>query len=132
MTTDAPPTTLPEWLRAQLDADEAVALAATPGPWSVVEHAASVAVTNRWQRVTQTQRRSNDNAAEVTSAYIAANSPAEALRHIRKDRALVELASEWVEGGMEYAALADAGRHILRTLALPYADRPGYREEWRP
>lgn len=26
----------------------------------------------------------------------------------------------------------DSGRTILRALALPYADHPDYREEWRP
>jgi hypothetical protein len=26
----------------------------------------------------------------------------------------------------------DEQRRVLRLLALPYADRPGYREEWRP
>lgn len=30
------------------------------------------------------------------------------------------------------AGRAQASRHFVRLLALPYADRPGYREEWKP
>lgn len=29
-------------------------------------------------------------------------------------------------------AYEDETGYLLRLLALPYADRPGYREEWRP
>ncbi|MPY55615.1 DUF6221 family protein [Streptomyces acidicola] len=34
--------------------------------------------------------------------------------------------SEFMEGR------AQSARHVLRLLALPYADHPDYREEWRP
>lgn len=32
--------------------------------------------------------------------------------------------------GIDYAS--DALEHAMRALALPYADHPDYREEWRP
>ena len=50
----------------------------------------------------------------------------------------------WCEEYDDFGAIEDYGRadkvrgalesleRIVRILALPYADRPGYREEWRP
>jgi hypothetical protein len=32
----------------------------------------------------------------------------------------------------EADALRDSAEHLLRLLALPYADHPDFREEWRP
>jgi hypothetical protein len=37
---------------------------------------------------------------------------------------------EWTHGEREYEA--DEPCPTLRLLALPYADQPGYRDEWRP
>ncbi|MGY1498568.1 DUF6221 family protein [Streptomyces sp. QTS52] len=34
--------------------------------------------------------------------------------------------------GLDLGLLLDAMNPVPRLLALPYADRPGYREEWRP
>ena len=34
---------------------------------------------------------------------------------------------EWMHGAVPVEA-----HTVLRLLALPYADRPGYRDEWRP
>lgn len=35
-------------------------------------------------------------------------------------------------GALVPSTTAGAGRRVLNHLALPYADHPDYREEWRP
>ena len=43
-------------------------------------------------------------------------------------------ALEWADStaDSEFNSPEDFAGEFVRTLALPYADRPGYREEWRP
>jgi hypothetical protein len=131
MTTSTPPVTLATWLLAQLDAEEAVARAATPGPWRVVEQQATVSVTNRWQRVALMQRRANDRLAEASAAHIAAQDPATTLARIAALREVVETctmplaATEECQLGWE-----SQGDTVLRALAQPYVGRPGFKEEW--
>ena len=42
-------------------------------------------------------------------------------------RRIVAQCQAWLEGDRAHPAQV-----MLKTLALPYAERPGYREEWRP
>ncbi|MDL5205110.1 DUF6221 family protein [Streptomyces sp. ALI-76-A] len=120
---------LVQWLTAQLDEDQQAAEEAL-------------------KRTTTTRRRIGGQWVEDTvqppewrrSAW----SPARVLREIdAKRRILAEcahwhgkLAKEVVNPSpVPFPALGevlDAVTPILRALALPYADRPGYREEWRP
>jgi hypothetical protein len=63
---------------------------------------------------------------EVTLARIAADR--EILAEYVKEQWVIGQGhrTEWTEGGQS------ARRTVLKYLALPHADRPGYREEWRP
>lgn len=152
---------LVQWLGAQLDEDERIARAATAGPWSrmgqrvldpsppsdrlgvgmAVGHAAASADFNE------------------TADHIAAWDPARVLREIDAKRRLLDLHGlvhrdvYWLaeDGEEETDEIPVCGhcvpRHsylphhskvpegvcdTVRLLALSYADRPGYREEWRP
>jgi hypothetical protein len=71
-------------------------------------------------------------------AHVAEHDPARVLRDIDAKRQLIEKAADadrysrttWANAGS--AGAASAYRAMLRLLALPYADRPGYQESWRP
>ena len=72
------------------------------------------------------------------SVHIARHDPARVLREIDAKRQLVERYERAVENRRAHPEyLSSAGAHValqaaVKLLALPYADRPGYREEWRP
>jgi hypothetical protein len=116
-------TELVEWLRAQLDEDERVAREAL-------------------HRQATTRRMIGRRMIEETIQPIAAWRtsvwpPARVLAEVDAKRRILDqcagladmgfVGSAWTPGDMsELAAQA------LSLLALPYADRPGYRDEWRP
>lgn len=72
------------------------------------------------------------------AAHIARHHPARILAEVDAKRRLLEKAADaerysrttWANAGSVGAA--SAYRATLRLLALPYADHPDYREEWRP
>ncbi|MBB5108950.1 DUF6221 family protein [Streptomyces spectabilis] len=69
--------------------------------------------------------------------HAALHDPARVLREIDAKRAIVRDLAEVIEAskdykGPDYYEGVDACERTLARLALPYADRPGYREEWRP
>lgn len=78
------------------------------------------------------------------AAYIATHDPARVLREIDAKRQLLALhepgETEYVDGDVcmvcEDLDVGDEGPFYpcktLRLLALPYADRPGYQDDWRP
>ncbi|MER7801223.1 DUF6221 family protein [Streptomyces parvulus] len=128
------------WLRAQLDEDERIARAAmwcedaaawraaaseygTPtrpdGPRWYIEDSLEDGVIR-----TVDPQASDD---EGVARHIAEHDPARVLREIDAKRQIVD----------RYAWLREHGDTggtvwVLPLLALPYADRPGYRDEWRP
>jgi uncharacterized protein DUF6221 len=108
------------WLNAQLDDDERVARAATPGPWQWVElggrvKLALVADGRPWQMVLPSA--TPDVYPQVAdAAHIARHDPTRVLADIAAKRAILPY-------------LAD---RVLRHLATAYADRPGYQPEWAP
>lgn len=142
---------LVEWLRAQLDEDERIARAATPGPWWVdstihteainAGGGATVIGGGRWGGEASVFESDED------AAYIAAWDPARVLREIDSKRRVIELwkeADREAASGQRYAESYEtgpdgfpAGREaalddVLRLLAAPYSDRDGYRKEWAP
>lgn len=67
------------------------------------------------------------NPAEADRDHIARQDPGRALAEVDAKRRIVDLAERQAEMSWD---VADT---IVRWLAYPYADRPGYRdEEWRP
>jgi Family of unknown function (DUF6221) len=132
------------WLRAQLDDDERVARAASMAPWLRDEANASI-------------RHSGPSASKSSESFgmyviasvgahdigrpshedaehIARWDPARVLAEIDAKRRILDMWADAqdaefpnFEGG--YAAALD---DVVSRLALPYADRPGFRAEWRP
>jgi hypothetical protein len=76
--------------------------------------------------------------------YIARHNPARVLREIDAKRRIMECHEPWTASNGDTICGRCGREHIdgrpgghfpcqtLRLLALPYSDRPGYREEWRP
>jgi hypothetical protein len=136
---------LVQWLTAQLDADERIARAATPSPWVDQGGYVTDVGPDGLPRVQVTDYGTQDGEPEednprgrADSAHITRHDPARVLREIDAKRKLVEKAADadqysrttWANPGSVGAA--SAYRAMLRLLAAPYADRDGYREEWRP
>jgi len=110
--------TLTEFLLARIAEDEALAQVATPGQW---ERDSGWSITapppEDWSGpyvVVETKQR---NDAE----FIASHNPARILAECEAKRRIVEGL-----GGLI------AQRRVVRWLALPYADHPDYRPEWKP
>ncbi|MFE7128935.1 DUF6221 family protein [Streptomyces sp. NPDC057617] len=150
-----------DFLRARLDDDERVARAATPGPWRLDStiHAellnagdgTTVIGGGRWGGEASVFESTED------AIHIAEWDPSRVLREIDAKRRIVDIYADALE---ERAALrarmrevihsdsdefgrlhqqeselieaAERAAPVVRLLAMPYGDRPGYREEWRP
>lgn len=119
---DVPTADLVVWLGQQLDEDERTAQACPgDGSWS----AADIAVYGP------------DLSAEVR-AHMAAHNPARVLREINAKRQIIQRYESALENRKAHPGdLASAGavlalHGVVKPLAVAYADRPGFREEWRP
>lgn len=107
---------LTRWLGEQLDEDERIARAAKPGPWH--EDGGVVYATHPTDEVVDYSE---------SAEHIARHDPARVLREIEaKRRILGRVNSHATIMGWD-----EIHGDLLRSLALPYADRPGFREEWR-
>lgn len=115
---------LVQFLRDQLDEDEQIAKAATQGDWV-------------WSREFVTppgyHHRTVGPLEPGDAAYIAEHAPARVLLEIEAKRDLLHFA----QGIYDYhetftTGVASRLEKTLRLFALAYADRPGYRAEWRP
>lgn len=129
---------LVRWLGLQLDDDKRIARRAGDSFRQIGETGVIVAT-------------DGDRAEECASAnwagvaeHIVRHDPARVLREIEAKRQIIECHEWWVAGNGDTICGRCGREHIdgrpgghfpcqtLRLLALPYADRPGYREEWRP
>lgn len=145
---------LAAWLLAQIEADEATARAAGEGEW-FADHREVYRSSPIQVLEIVTEGRSSDMPSGCESpeiaAHIATHDPArvlaecEAKRRIVEMHAVVEL-KDWrsLDGGYPTCTVSHAcetcGTYseypeawpcdTLRALALPYADREGYRQEW--
>jgi hypothetical protein len=123
------------WLTAQVDEDERVALASSPGPWCLNAEGDEVWAVDD-ELVAEVHALSS-NQLRATAAHIALYDPARALREVEAKRVIIahtaltmaleskEPAGRAVIRGA-LAAYRVAWRHMVRV----YADRPGYRDEW--
>jgi len=136
---------LVQWLRAQLDEDERIAWAAQRqrggGEWVARADATGiVAVEGLPVRAGQPIPVVLHPDEDETAAHIAEHDPARVLREIDAKRRIIaevipeidgmedRIDGEWGAGDpMERESVT-----LLRLLALPYSDRPGYRDDWRP
>lgn len=126
---------LAQWYGEQLDQDERVARRATVrqpggGEWVYdgenVQAASGLGVGSR--------------IVPVHGEHVAEHDPARVLRDIDANRQVLAMArarieeaasSDYLVNGPARMALV-VMEPVLRSLASAYADRPGYREEWRP
>ena len=65
-------------------------------------------------------------------AHIARHDPARVLREVEAKRRIVDVAGRRLDRYIGTGAQVAFEWLTLRLLALPYDDRDGYREEWRP
>ncbi|MDX3549527.1 DUF6221 family protein [Streptomyces europaeiscabiei] len=134
---------LVQWLGEQLDEDERIARAATPGPWTqsgIGEYGWGVSFSRPGAGV----EAEDSEQGRADAEHIAAHDPARVLREIDAKRRILAECAYWHGKLAKEAAdpspvpfptlgeVLDAVTPILRALALPYADRPGYQEGWRP
>lgn len=143
---------LARWLGEQLDEDERIARAATPGPWRAHDthlgqygYAATVLSgegndTDLRAWLPSMSNEPWDEARNVwaDAAHIAAHDPARVLREIDAKRALLNLyvtAAGWVERGSEIGAPNQNSKvatvaylDAVKAIAAVYEDRPGYAE----
>lgn len=137
---------LVQFLRACLDEDERIARAASPGPWEqsgIGEYGWGVSFSVPGAGV----EAEDSDQGRADAAHIAGHDPVRVLREIDAKRALMKVIfryeakidGEW--GCCHDAEEIEAGEceetppneiEALRVLAALYADRPGFREEWRP
>lgn len=141
-------TDLAAWLRAQLDEDERLARATA---WN-----ASTAGFNGWQARRPARDdedweiwQAGQNSAQLVrgleethAQHIAAHDPERVLRAVAAKRRVVadyedaertlSVAGPGTPPHDIMTGATNTLRRILRLLAAEFADRPGYREEWRP
>lgn len=126
---------LTEFLLARIAEDEAVARAATPGPWG---DPADVGYGDFGWHVDGCPAGETEDSEQgmADAEYLAYNHPARVLAECEAKRRIVEwhrydLGSDPCDAhdGATFQTV-DCG--TLLALALPYADHPDWREEWRP
>lgn len=136
-------TDLAAWLRAQLDEDEMVAaeaIQATTGRWTARETdwgGGTVVEDDCGAMILPTTRTGG-----MQYQHIAAHDPARVLRAIAAKRRVIadyedaertlSVAGPGTPPHDIMTGATNTLRRMLRLLAAEYADRPGYREEWRP
>ncbi|QDN64499.1 hypothetical protein FNV66_00890 (plasmid) [Streptomyces sp. S1D4-14] len=150
---------LVRWLRAQLDEDERIAKAASgstvfgePGSWKAKPETYGPRVTvgpgenDYWDREANPQvwrcDDPQDDCGEVSAGmmaegdHIAEHDPARVLREIGAKRQALDHYAEFrrlaTGGERAYRLAVGAVAMQIQIMALPYADRPGYQETWRP
>ena len=133
---------LVDFLRARLDEDEAVARAATPGPWSVNDESfaewissadgVEVVAGGRWGGEAPAFETTED------ALHIARHDPARVLAEVEAKRALLE---EHAQGSLPDGVMLDECRicggmnevwpcPTLRILARPFRDHPDFDPAW--
>ena len=148
-----------QWLRAQLDEDERIAreAGASVGPvlgamnWRLAESGSDDG--GRYWRITTLAPDDTVPTVELVGSgmsgggvheealgrHIVAHDPARVLREIdAKRQVLAEYeqaaryaTTTWGQSNADQSRARTLGK-VMRLLALPYADRPGYKESWRP
>ena len=128
------------FLRARLDDDAALALAASPGPWHPdEEHDEVLAVDDI---VVAEGFALSGRQLRATVDHIARHDPARVLAEVDAKRRVIG-EYESVAYSLSVAGpntpphgLLEGATNVLRrtleTLALPYADHPDYQDTWRP
>lgn len=127
--------TLTEFLLAQIAEDEAVARAATLGPWGVDDESYAEAIYGADLTSVVSGGRWGDGGSVFNSTrdavHIARHDPARVLAECEVKRRIVEYLVCAVKE-KDDPAIISAYTDVVEQLAVPYADHPDYRESWRP
>jgi hypothetical protein len=128
---------LVDFLRARLDDDEKLARAASPGPWHVDEDSDEILAVDGI--VVAEGFALSGRQLRATIQHIARHDPARVLAEVDAKRRIAKVHERLPDA--EFCVTCDApsgipgepsGCATLRLLALPYANHPDYRDEWRP
>jgi hypothetical protein len=134
------------WFRAQLDDDERVALEATGDSWQPHERyprgVYAISRTGNPALVAEVRRCGPDVSEQQIKDHITRWNPKRAVDEVDAKRRILERHAP-VDDGLHYVhckwcSTPQCGVYQpwpcpdLLDAAAPYADRPGYREEWRP
>jgi hypothetical protein len=104
-------------------------------------HVASAPASGKGRMIADLADGYRPSRREENAEHIARHDPARVLREVEAKRRLLDevkqlidtldakIESEWGDGHDGPTGESDL---LLKLLALPYSDRPGYREEWRP
>ncbi|MFF1298120.1 MULTISPECIES: DUF6221 family protein [unclassified Streptomyces] len=147
---------LVQWLGSQLDEDERIAKAAPSGPWTV-DSAGSVVDADGGRVIPSVGGALNGRTSRWPEGpavdHILRQEPGRALSEIDAKRKLLVLhrpvrrtdfttsdgspagtlvVCHECDANSTDADWPDSPCWTLRLLAVPYADRPGYKEDWRP
>jgi hypothetical protein len=127
---------LVDFVRAQLDEDERVARAADAGRWLPEDKGITFEYRADDFHEGEAQARLVAD-SRANQEHIACWWPARVRAEVDAKRRIVDqcagladmgfVGSEWPPGDM-----SELAAQVLSMLALPYADQPGYRDEWRP
>lgn len=126
------------FLRARLDERERAAHAATPGPWSSgVDNVGDPYIdgANGHLIADLPFCHGQDDRRELDAVHIASHDPAYVLADVAAKRRIVALCQVDFNDDGQPICLGGYGEaywDVVRLLALPYADHPDYRQEWRP
>jgi hypothetical protein len=117
------------FVRARLDEDERIARKAGGVGWLRPEHPGeNVAI---FDSKGETVVYDEGWPTEGQQAHIVAHDPARVLAEVDAKRKTLD-DCEGIIVGFHHEESKDFARDVLRNLALPHADHPDYREDWRP
>ncbi len=133
------------WLRAQFDEDERIARACGDVPWvddvpGMVHVNPATIRDNKWAfgHLGYVARADPSELGNAYRAHIARFDPKRELDEVKAKRRILkeclkEVERETATGRRHPASTAWAlAVTTLRLLALPYSERPGYRDDWKP
>lgn len=121
-------TTLPEFLLSQIEADEAVARAATPGSWDGGERIVWSDVGPDPYVVTDGESGDGGTFSPENAEHIARHDPARVLAECKAKRDVIRIVS--LMGGYCNPDTARQVPTTLRALVQPYADHPDFDAGW--
>ncbi|MFD5065445.1 DUF6221 family protein [Streptomyces sp. NPDC058394] len=132
---------LVQFLRDRLDEDEKMAGAASESPWSVANGDYAKLVYGADQSAVLCGGCWGGEASVFESTddvlHIVRHDPARVLAVVEAKRAAISHYEKLrsfaeKEHREEYILAEDVAATVIKMLVLPYADHPGYRDDWRP
>lgn len=126
---------LTTWLLEQIADDEAAALDVGGPDDEWYSYFRDIKGRRLLQGVTESDPQFDESdvfyaATKRHAAHIVRYDPARVLAEVAAKRALVEIHSALAADDSEYSGWRLMAVNSLRALAIPYANRPGFRDDW--